>query len=91
MQVVSDCNSWRSGKTTSERGYGWEWQKARKHYLNQHPICVYCDREGRVSMATVVDHITPHKGDKRLFWDVNNWQPLCAPCHDVEKKMEEML
>lgn len=90
MAVIADCNSWRSGKTTTERGYGSKWQKARRHYLDKHPTCAYCEREGIVSLATVVDHIIPHKGDKKLFWDSSNWQPLCKPHHDVDKKLEEL-
>jgi 5-methylcytosine-specific restriction protein A len=32
--------------------------------------------------ATIIDHIIPHRGDKRLFWDRTNWQPICQACHD---------
>lgn len=28
----------------------------------------------RFPEATVVDHITPHRGDKKLFWDEGNLQ-----------------
>jgi 5-methylcytosine-specific restriction endonuclease McrA len=38
----------------------------------------------------VVDHIIPHKGDKALFWDEKNWQPLCKYCHDSIKAKEEI-
>ena len=31
---------------------------------------------------TLVDHIVPHRGDQALFWDEQNWQPLCKSCHD---------
>jgi len=31
--------------------------------------------------ATVVDHIEPRKLAPKLFWDENNWQPLCPSCH----------
>lgn len=40
-------------------------------------------------MATVVDHIVPHRGDPVLFWDERNWQPLCKRCHDAAKQSEE--
>ena len=60
----------------------WRWRKARAAYLSEHPLCVACEREGRTEPATVVDHITPHKGDMALAWDVGNWQALCKPCHD---------
>ena len=65
-----------------ERGYNYRWQRARAGYLRKHPLCVECLEIGRVNVATVVDHIIPHRGDKRLFWDKDNWQPLCKHHHD---------
>ena len=40
-------------------------------------------------MATVVDHIKPHRGDKKLFWDRGNWQPLCEHHHNVKTMTED--
>jgi|SRR5690606_5488580 len=68
--------------SASQRGYNAQWRKARKRYLTEHPLCVECEKNGRLTPATVVDHIIPHKGDMQLFWDESNWQPLCKPCHD---------
>nr|WP_246414712.1 HNH endonuclease signature motif containing protein [Yoonia ponticola] len=39
--------------------------------------------------ATTVDHIKPHRGDKVLFWDKNNWQSLCTSCHNRHKQRVE--
>jgi 5-methylcytosine-specific restriction protein A len=64
------------------RGYDARWRKARALYLRQHPLCAECRRDGALTPATVVDHIVPHRGDKVLFWDQQNWQPLCKGCHD---------
>ena len=64
------------------RGYNAKWKAARLRYLRQHPLCVKCQREGRLTPATVVDHIVPHRGDEKLFWDEGNWQALCKACHD---------
>ena len=87
---IKSGNGWRAGKTTGERGYDYRWQKARDRYLRMHPLCVYCEREGRrIGAASVVDHKTPHRGDQVLFWDESNWQPLCKPHHDVDKAREE--
>ena len=61
----------------------------RKLYLTAHPLCVMCEREGRLTPATVVDHIVAHRNDQRLFWDQSNWQSLCKPHHDREKQREE--
>lgn len=90
-RVQPGGGSWRDGKTSTERGYGYRWQKAREHYLRLHPLCCYCEREGRAEVATVVDHKEPHRGDMTLFWDEENWQPLCKPCHDSVKQLEESM
>ncbi len=39
--------------------------------------------------STVVDHIKPHRGDKKLFWDRGNWQPLCEHHHNVKTMTED--
>lgn len=75
-----------------QRGYNTRWEKARRTYLAAHPLCVMCQGQGRVSAATVVDHIIPHRGDQTLFWDSEkNWQALCKKHHDGEKQSEERL
>ena len=55
---------------------------ARENFLQKHPLCEECRKDGRLTPATVVDHIIPHRGDSKLFWDEHNWQPLCKDCHD---------
>lgn len=42
-----------------------------------------------VRAATEVDHIIPHRGDQQLFWDTNNWQGLCKPCHSRKTAQED--
>lgn len=76
-------------KTTAEKGYGSRWQKARAVYLQSHPLCVRCLAKGRYVKATVVDHIIPHRGDRKLFWDRDNWQALCKSCHDSKTMTED--
>ena len=71
------------------RGYGGAWQKARKQYLEAHPLCVMCQQDGRYRKATVVDHIIPHRGDEKLFWDRDNWQALCKEHHDRKTGTED--
>ena len=70
--------------TARERGYTTQWDKARKGFLARHPLCVACQSEGRVTAATDVDHIVPHRGDMELFWIRENWAALCARCHKVK-------
>lgn len=44
---------------------------------------------GRVVMASVVDHIKPHRGNLELFLDADNLQSLCKRCHDGHKQAQE--
>lgn len=66
----------------SARGYDGAWRTAREQYLRKNPLCVECLREGKLTPATVVDHVVPHRGDPKLFWDKTNWQALCSGCHN---------
>lgn len=58
------------------------WRKARASFLKRHPLCAEHEAKGQIVSATVVDHKIPHKGDEQLFWDEDNWQGLCVPCHN---------
>jgi len=69
--------------------YGRRWRTARLSFLSEHPLCTYCQRRGRITTSTIVDHIIPHKNDLTLFWDESNWQPLCQSCHDEIKQRQE--
>ncbi len=89
--------------SSSAKGYGYRWKLARADFLRRDPECVFCRREGRLTLATIVDHIkAPRLGDAKqsgdpdqiarawkLFWDRSNWQPLCKPCHDSTKQRME--
>lgn len=85
-------NSMVSGNrpSSSKRGYDYKWQKARALYLCMNPLCERCKEEGRFIIADVVDHIHPHHGNKKLFWDEGNWQALCKQCHDKKTRKEDM-
>lgn len=48
-----------------------------------------CQAQGKLTPATVVDHIKPHKGDSALFWDTGNWQGLCTHHHNSTKQAIE--
>lgn len=76
-------------ETAASRGYDYRWQRERLDFLRRHPLCVMCAQEGSVTVATVVDHKVPHQGNQSLFWDQNNWQPLCKPHHDSHKQRQE--
>ncbi len=71
------------------RGYTRKWENYRLRFLAKHPFCEMCLAAGtgwpgckQYVVATVVDHIQPHKGDMKLFWQASNHRALCKPCHD---------
>ncbi|MHA7342488.1 HNH endonuclease [Burkholderia pseudomallei] len=76
--------------SANERGYTHRWRKAREHYLRLHPLCecAECRAAGHITPAQVVDHIIPHRGDMRLFWDQSNWQAMSKRCHDRKTARE---
>jgi 5-methylcytosine-specific restriction protein A len=85
-------------RTARERGYSTEWDKRSAHFKkrfpmcgmrpnNQAPVMSACYAENRISPAEETDHVIPHRGDQRLFWDeAGNWQALCRPCHRRKTK-----
>ena len=75
--------------TRTERGYSNVWLKSAKVFLTQHPLCAECLKRGRTTPATEVDHIIPHKGNQKLFWDAKNWQALCHECHSRKTVTED--
>lgn len=52
--------------------------------MAEHPVCAMCG-----APATDLDHKVPHKGDVSLFWDMGNWQALCAGCHSAKTARED--
>jgi len=63
-------------------------ENARRH-SRYRPVCEICGRPIRYSREAHVDHIIPHNGDARLFWDWDNWQVLCSSCHGRKTREEE--
>lgn len=64
------------------------WRLVAKAQLRSHPLCIMCQRAGRVTAATVADHVTPHHGDQNSFW-FGALQSLCASHHSGSKAEQE--
>lgn len=66
------------------------WQRLRLWQLKREPLCRFCKRNGILTEANTVDHITPHRGNMDLFYDKGNLQSLCAACHSsVKQRLEK--
>lgn len=57
-----------------------EWAQLRRELLALFPWC-QCSPDCR-RLASVVHHVKPHGGDRRLFFDRQNLRTLAKPCHD---------
>ena len=63
----------------AKKRYGYQWRKIRQRFLNSHPLCEECRKNGRYVTATEVHHILPlgHGGTN----DYDNLMALCKSCH----------
>lgn len=51
--------------------------------------CQLCGKVEHDTSKLVADHKREHRGDPALFWNEDNVQTLCKPCHDADKQAEE--
>jgi len=63
----------------THKRYGSSWRKARKKFLDEHPFCELCRRQGRTTPATLVHHIKAARQGGTD--DEENLMALCASCH----------
>ncbi len=63
---------------TRER-YGKLWRKIRYQYIQLHPLCEQCLREGRLTPVEEVHHILPLSDGGTN--DFDNLVSLCKSCH----------
>lgn len=65
----------------------WKWQLLRTQILKRdNYLCQPCERQGRITSAHEVDHITPiHKGGTD---DLSNLQAICIDCHKDKTQKE---
>lgn len=67
-----------------------QWRQLRNLTLSACPLCVRCQREGRITAATEVHHVTPIESGRtyaekeRLAYSPSNLMPLCHACHRSE-------
>lgn len=66
------------------------WHRARRAFLQAHPLCATCKAKGFIVAARAVDHVAGHQHSDWLarFWDPDGWQALCLPCHNAKAAAE---
>ena len=69
-------------ESPSKRGYDADWRRFREVFMQRHPLCEICKKEGRITPTEEIHHIVPlAEGGARL--DPTNCQALCKHCHSV--------
>lgn len=71
--------------SASSRGYDSHWEKLRRVYITQHPVCEVCGQ----APAEDVDHIMPIDVRPELRLVESNLQAICRPCHNRKTKRED--
>lgn len=86
-QVLPGRYADRSRGSSTERGYGAAWRRARERVLSRDGgLCQPCLRGGFTKTATEVDHIV-NKAEGGTD-DDNNLQAICEPCHKAKTAQE---
>jgi 5-methylcytosine-specific restriction protein A len=77
-----------------------QWKVARNKCLQEYPVCVICEEQGKTTPATTVNHITPMRlivksgatSIEQLRWSelkaatsAANLESLCHSCHGIEE------
>lgn len=78
----------RENPDTSDKFYSsTRWREVRAAQLRADPLCAMCRSAGKLTPATVVDHIKPIKQGGERF-DYDNLQSLCWSCHSSKTRRE---
>lgn len=62
------------------------WARTRKGFLEEHPFCAHCLKEGRYVLAVDVDHIV-ELCDGGLEYGLSNLQGLCKRHHAIKSNL----
>lgn len=65
------------------------WQRLRLIQLSKQPLCQACMGRGKVTQATVVDHVFPWGQIGVEAFVANLFQSLCPECHSVKTGLEQ--
>lgn len=76
----ANYNRYQRDPDTSKR-YGRAWKRIRDRYIQAHPLCEMCTRDGKLTPAEQVHHVVAlSRGGTN---DVTNLMSLCSSCHST--------
>jgi len=77
---------WRPRVQPVPRIRGEKLQHLRAQLFMRTPLCVLCEQHGRITMATIRDHIVPLADGGTE--DDSNTQALCWTCNELKRQTE---
>lgn len=57
------------------------WKTLRKIFLQDNPLCAYCQLHDEIRSAQIVHHKIYVRDDDELIFDYDNLESLCKSCH----------
>ncbi|MCW5758279.1 MAG: HNH endonuclease [Phenylobacterium sp.] len=66
-----------------------EWRRTRVRVFERDDYTCQWEGCGLIVARPHADHISPHRGDRALFFDDANVQTLCPPHHNSAKQRQE--
>lgn len=71
----------RERGSSTERGYDRAWQRLRRAFLAEYPLCMDCSP--RVTVATEVHHVRKVRDYPQLRLEWSNLMACCRACHQI--------
>ena len=65
------------------------WRRIRSIQLRKRPLCEWCEKQRRLTVATDCDHVDP-SWESWLEFLAGPFQSLCGPCHRDKTELEDM-
>lgn len=69
-------------RTTTQRGYGADWQRVSRMVRELRPLCEVCQARGIVRAASEVHHKQPISIAPSLRLEMSNLMSVCRECHE---------
>ena len=86
IQKINKSGNYRG--SPRDRGYDAKWDRLSVAYRRKHPVCAWCEQQGRDTVVDLVDHMIPvvDRPDLKYSW-ANLWA-LCSFHHGRKAAME---
>lgn len=86
VQKMTKSGNYRG--SPRERGYDARWDRLSIAFRKRHPMCAWCEQQGRDTLTALVDHMIPVVDRPDLKHEWSNLMALCVHHHGQKGVME---